>query len=172
MDYSPVISIEEELLLFCSRRPPGKKKHVDGLYFEDIFYATSGTGGNQWSEAKIIDKSSGYVAKEINDGKKHEAPVSISPDGNTLYIYKENSIWKSVKDKDGMWAIPIRMNQNVNIGDANPSIFITPDETEMFIVSTGVKDGFGERDLYYSEKGENGNWEKTRKYGAKNQHPL
>ncbi|MDG1914918.1 MAG: hypothetical protein P8I55_10060 [Crocinitomix sp.] len=172
MDYSPVISIEEELLLFCSRRPPGKKKHVDGLYFEDIFYATSGTGENQWSEAKIIDKSSGYVAKEINDGKKHEAPVSISPDGNTLYIYKENSIWKSVKDKDGMWAIPIRMNQNVNIGDANPSIFITPDETEMFIVSTGVKDGFGERDLYYSEKGENGNWKKPVNMGPKINTPY
>ena len=172
MDYSPVISIEEELLLFCSRRPPGKKKHVDGLYFEDIFYATSGTGENQWSEAKIIDKSSGYVAKEINDGKKHEAPASISPDGNTLYIYKENSIWKSVKDKDGMWAIPIRMNQNVYIGDANPSIFITPDETETFIVSTGVKDGFGERDLYYSEKGENGNWKKPVNMGPKINTPY
>lgn len=172
MNYSPVISIEEELLLFCSRRPPGKKKHVDGLYFEDIFYATSGTGENQWSEAKIIDKSSGYVAKEINDGKKHEAPASISPDGNTLYIYKENSIWKSVKDKDGMWAIPIRMNQNVYIGDANPSIFITPDETETFIVSTGVKDGFGERDLYYSEKGENGNWKKPVNMGPKINTPY
>ncbi len=172
MDYSPVISIEEELLLFCSRRPPGQKKHVDGLYFEDIFYATSQVGENQWSEAKIIDKSSGYVAKEINGGKAHEAPVSISPDGNTLYIYKENSIWKSVKDRDGKWAIPIRMNQNVNIGDANPSIFITPDETEMFIVSTGVKDGFGERDLYYSERDENGNWKKPVNMGPKINTPY
>jgi len=77
-----------------------------------------------------------------------------------------------VKDKDGMWAIPIRMNQNVYIGDANPSIFITPDETETFIVSTGVKDGFGERDLYYSEKGENGNWKKPVNMGPKINTPY
>ncbi|NOQ71665.1 MAG: OmpA family protein [Crocinitomix sp.] len=172
LDYAPVISVQEELLLFCSRRPPGKKKHVDGLYFEDIFYSTARVGENQWSEAEIIDKSSGYVAKEINGGKAHEAPISVSPDGNTLYIYKENSIWKSTKDKDGKWAIPIRMNQNVNIGEANPSIFITPDETEMFIASTGVKDGFGELDLYYSVKGADGNWKKPVNMGPKINTPY
>lgn len=167
LDYSPVISTDEDLILFCSRRPPGKKKHVDGLYYEDIFYATKRVGENQWTEAKIIDKSSGYITKEINDGKAHEAPVSISPDGKTLYIYKENGIWKSQKDAENKWSVPIRMNQNVNIGEANPSIFITPDETEMFIVSTGVKDGFGDRDLYYSVKDENGNWKKPVNMGPK-----
>ena len=172
LDYSPVISADEDILLFCSRRPPGKKKHVDGLYYEDIFYSTKRVGENEWSEAKIIDKSSGYITKEINDGKSHEAPVSISPDGNTLYIYKENSIWKSQKDADGKWGTPIRMNQNVNIGEANPSIFITPDETEMFIVSTGVKDGYGERDLYYSVKDENGNWKKPVNMGPKINTPY
>lgn len=167
LDYSPVISADEDLILFCSRRPPGKKKHVDGLYYEDIFYANRRDGEDQWTEAKIIDKSSGYITKEINDGKAHEAPVSISPDGKTLYIYKENGIWKSQKDATDKWSVPIRMNQNVNIGEANPSIFITPDETEMFIVSTGVKDGFGDRDLYYSVKDENGNWKKPVNMGPK-----
>ena len=160
LDYAPVISDEEDLILFCSRRPPGKKQHVDGLYYEDIFYSARKTGDNQWEEAQIIDKSSDYISKEVNDGKAHEAPVSISADGNTLYIYKENSIWKSQKDTNGKWSVPIRMNQNVNIGEANQSIFITEDETEMFIVSTGVKDSYGDRDLYYSSKDANGNWKK------------
>ena len=160
LDYAPVISAEEDLILFCSRRPPGKKQHVDGLYYEDIFYSARKTGDNQWEEAQIIDKSSDYISKEINDGKAHEAPVIISADGNTLYIYKENSIWKSQKDTNGKWSVPIRMNQNVNIGEANQSIFITEDETEMFIVSTGVKDSYGDRDLYYSSKDANGNWKK------------
>ncbi len=35
---------------------------------------------------------------------------------------------------------------------ANPSIFITENETEMFIVSTDVKDSYGDRDLYYCIK--------------------
>lgn len=172
LDYSPVISIEEDLILFCSRRPPGKKKHVDGLYYEDIFYATKNKVDSTWNEAQIIDKSSGYISKEINDGKAHEAPVSISADGKTLYIYKENSIWKSQKDAAGKWSVPIRMNQNVNIGEANPSIFITENEKEMFIVSTGVRDGFGDRDLYYSVKDENGNWKKPVNMGEKINTPY
>lgn len=172
LDYAPVISQEEDILLFCSRRPPGKKKHVDGLYYEDIFYTTKRIGENQWAEAQIIDKSSGYITKEINDGKSHEAPVSISPDGQTLYIYKENSIWKSTKDEDGKWSVPMRMNQNVNIGQANPSIFITPNETEMFIVSMGVADSYGQRDLYYSKKGEDGRWMKPVNMGPKINTPY
>ncbi len=36
-DYVPVVTDGEDLILFCSRRPPGKKKNLDGLYYEDIF---------------------------------------------------------------------------------------------------------------------------------------
>ena len=158
-DYVPVVTNDENLILFCSRRPPGKKKNLDGLYYEDIFYTVKKSDGN-WQPAQVIDKSSGYLNKEINDGKQHEAPISLSPDGNTLYIYKENSIWKSTKDENGKWSVPVRMNQNVNIGTANPSVFITPDEQELFIVSVGAAGGFGERDIYYAQKNENGTWDK------------
>ncbi|MBL7899818.1 MAG: PD40 domain-containing protein, partial [Crocinitomicaceae bacterium] len=157
-DYVPVVTNNEDLILFCSRRPPGKKKNLDGLYYEDIFYTTNKNG--IWQPAEVIDKSSGYLNKEINDGKAHEAPISLSPDGNTLFIYKENSVWKSSKDENGKWSVPVRMNQNVNIGDANPSIYITPDEQELFIVSEGATGGFGERDIYYARKNENGTWDK------------
>jgi outer membrane protein OmpA-like peptidoglycan-associated protein/tetratricopeptide (TPR) repeat protein len=158
-DYVPVVTNDENLILFCSRRPPGKKKNLDGLYYEDIFYTVKMANG-EWQPAQVIDKSSGYLNKEINDGKQHEAPISLSPDGKTLYIYKENSIWKSTKDESGKWSVPVRMNQNVNIGTANPSVFITPDEQELFIVSVGAVGGFGERDIYYAKKNENGTWDK------------
>jgi len=164
-DYVPVVTNDENLILFCSRRPPGKKKNLDGLYFEDIFYTVKKNDG-VWQPANVIDKSSGYLSKEINDGKAHEAPISLSPDGNTLYIYKENSVWKSTKDENGKWSIPLRMNQNVNIGTANPSIYITPDEQELFIVSVGADGGFGERDIYYARKNENGTWDKPVNLGG------
>ena len=165
MDYSPVAVEQNNLILFCSRRPSDNKKNMDGDYYEDIFY--SNKTDDKWSQSKLIDKSSGYISKEVNEGKEHSAPVSLSADGKTLYIYKRNGIWKSTKDAEGKWSIPIRMNQNVNIGDANPSIFITPDATEMFIVSTGVVDGYGDRDLYYSKKDDNGNWKKPVNMGPK-----
>lgn len=170
-DYAPVVTNDENLILFCSRRPPGTKRGIDGLYYEDIFYTTKKSNG-EWNQAEVIDKSSGYLKKEINDGKDHEAPISLSADGNTLFIYKQNSIWKSVKDDEGKWSIPRKMNQNVNIGTANPSIYITPDETEMFIVSVGAQGGLGERDIYYTTKTEAGGWEKPVNMGNKINTPY
>lgn len=163
-DYAPVVTNEENLILFCSRRPPGQKKNVDGLYYEDIFYTNR--SGENWTQANIIDKSSGYVQKEINEGKEHEAPISLSADGNTLFIYKKNSIWKSVKDDKGKWSIPRRMNQNVNIGSHNPSVHITRDGQEMFIVSAGAEGGLGGRDIYYTKMKETGGWEKPTNLGG------
>lgn len=162
-EYAPVLTDQENLILFCSRRPPGRKKHVDGQNFEDIYYTVR--VGDAWGESAIIDKSSGYVNKEVNEGKNHTAPVSVSADGMTLYIYKENGIWKSEKNESGQWGIPKRMNQNVNIGEATPSIFVTQDESEMFIVGLNADDGFGGRDIYYSKKNENGSWSKPENLG-------
>lgn len=162
-DYAPVVSNDENLILFCSRRPPGKKKNIDGLYYEDIFYTTK--NGDAWDQADVIDKSSGYLQKEINEGKQHEAPISVSADGNTLFIYKKNSIWKSEKDQNGKWSIPRRMNQNVNIGEYNPSVHITKDGKEMFIVSRGADGGIGGRDIYYTKMKDDGGWEKPTNLG-------
>ncbi|MFD1550881.1 hypothetical protein DNU06_05235 [Putridiphycobacter roseus] len=155
-DYSSVLTKEEDVLLFCSRRPLASKKSIDGEYYEDIYYSTKTS--DTWTNAKVIDKSSGYINKEINGGKSHEAPISMSPDGNTLYIYKENSIWKSEKNGAGSWGIPIKMNRNVNIGKSNHSIFITPDNKEMFIVAVDAEGSLGGRDIYISTANEDGSW--------------
>ncbi|MCB9225205.1 MAG: OmpA family protein [Crocinitomicaceae bacterium] len=163
-EYAPVVTNTEDLLLFCSRRPPGRKQNMDGLYYEDIFYTKK--SGDQWGLSDVIDKSSGYLDKEINEGKQHEAPISLSPDGKTLYIYKKNSIWKSELDDKGKWSIPMRMNQNVNIGEHNPSVFITEDGNEMFIVSKGAAGGMGGRDIYYTKMKEDGGWEKPVNLGG------
>lgn len=162
-DYAPVVTNDENLILFCSRRPPGKKRSMDGQYFEDIFY-TSKTD-DTWKQAVVIDKNSGYINDEINNGKSHEAPISLSPDGNTLFIYKENSVWKSEKDGKGQWSIPKRMNQNINIGTFNPSVFITPDGKEMFIVSVGAEGGLGGRDIYHTTLLDDGTWAEPKNLG-------
>ena len=159
-DYSPVLSNDGNLLLFCSRRPPAKKKTADGQYFEDIFYTTKVDG--KWKEAVVIDKNSGYVSQELNRGRRHEAPISLSPDGNSLFIYTENSVWKSEKDSKDQWSSPRRMNQNVNIGDHTPSVFITPNGQELFLVSNGAKGGLGGRDIFYSSILEDGTWNTQR----------
>ena len=155
-DYSSVLTKEEDIILFCSRRPYANKKSIDGEYYEDIYYSKK--KGDSWTKSTVIDKSSGYINKEINGGKSHEAPISLSPDGNTLYIYKENSIWKSEKSNGGAWGIPVKMNKNVNIGKSNHSIFITPDQQEMYIVAVGAKGSLGGRDIFVAHANPDGSW--------------
>lgn len=155
-DYSAVIGKDEDIILFCSRRPYARKKSIDGEYYEDIYYSKK--NGDNWTKSQVIDKSSGYINKEINGGKSHEAPISLSPDGNTLYIYKENSIWKSVKSNRGEWGIPVKMNKKFNLGKSNHSIFITNDEQEMYIVAAGAKGGLGGRDIYMARSNGDGTW--------------
>ncbi|MFK8037206.1 MAG: OmpA family protein [Crocinitomicaceae bacterium] len=155
-DYSAVLNKDEDIILFCSRRPYSNKKSIDGEYYEDIYYSKK--SGDSWSKSKVIDKSSGYINKEINGGKSHEAPISLSSDGETLYIYKENSIWKSKKSKNGEWGIPVKMNKNTNIGKSNHSIFVTADEQEMYIVAAGAKGSIGGRDIYVARANPDGSW--------------
>ncbi len=162
-DYAPVVTNDENLILFCSRRPPGKKRDLDGQFYEDILFTTR--TDSVWNDSKVIDKNSGYVADQINNGKTHEAPISLSPDGNTLFIYKENSVWKSEKDDKGQWTLPVRMNQNINIGMHNPSVFITPDGKEMFIVSQGAIGSLGGRDIYHTTLQEDGTWAEPQNLG-------
>lgn len=162
-DYAPVLSPDEELLLFCSRRPPNNKKTEDGEYFETIFYTTK--VNNEWKDALIIDKSSAYVSHELNKGKRHEAPISLSPDGKSLFIYTENSVWKSRKDNNGQWSSPKRMNKKVNFGKNTPSVFITSDGQEIFIVSTDAKGGLGGRDIFHSTLLEDGTWDEPKNLG-------
>lgn len=156
-DYAPVLTNDENIILFCSRRPSGSfKKGIDGQYYEDIYFSSNSE--SFWNQSEVIDKSTAFFDEEVNGKKSHEAPISMSADGNTLYIFKENSVWKSTKNEKGEWELPVRMNQNVNIGEFNPSIFITPEEDKMFIVSYEAPGGMGGRDIYLSEKLEDGTW--------------
>ena len=164
-DYSPVISENEDIILFCSRRAMSSKKSIDGEYFEDIYYSTKDADGS-WSKSKVVDKTSGYINKEINGGKSHEAPISMSADGNTLYIYKENNIWKSDKNEKGEWGIPKKMNKNVNIGKTNHSIFITADNKEMYMVAVNASGTLGGRDIYMATANPDGSWGELSNLGA------
>jgi outer membrane protein OmpA-like peptidoglycan-associated protein len=68
-DYNPVLSLDGQLLYF-SRRSANTG--------EDVFFSFQ-DGKGQWTPAQPLDK-------KVNTGS-HEVPLSLSPDGNTLYLY-------------------------------------------------------------------------------------
>jgi hypothetical protein len=109
-DYAPVISADESVMVFTSRREGSTGKQVsmlDGQYYEDLYisYKTNG----QWTAPRNI--------MEVNTDK-HDACIALSPDGKQLFIYRDGrggDIYASTFDAiQNTWSKPQSLGDNVN----------------------------------------------------------
>jgi len=153
-EYSPVVSVDESMLLFTSRRPKNdsdKVVDVDGRYFEDIYisYYEEGTG---WSEAKNI-------GTPINT-PGHEATIGLSADGQILFIYKddeeEGSIYITHLEGD-FWTVPEKVGGDVNSPYWESHATLSADGNTLYFVSNRPG-GYGGRDIYKCKKLPTGEW--------------
>src|ERR1700756_3640731 len=82
-DYSPVLTADQSTLFFTSRRQgsTGGLKDDEGNFMEDIYRSNKTSTG--WSQAVGI-------GTPINT-ESNEASVGISPDGQTILIYKDDN---------------------------------------------------------------------------------
>jgi outer membrane protein OmpA-like peptidoglycan-associated protein len=156
-EYAPVIHQSGEVILFTSRRKykGNKLDRGDLMPYEDI-YATKKTE-NGW--VLLTDKSElkKYLPENVNT-KKHDASITYSSDGNTIYTYKKDAIWQSTFN-NGNWGLLKKLDETVNASKFNvPSVTISADGTSLFFVSTR-KDGIGGKDIYKSNKNTKGEWE-------------
>jgi len=154
-DYSPVLSADQNTIFFTSRRPgsTGDQKDEEGNYMEDIYTASKTETG--WSKATDI-------GSPINtDG--HEATVGLSPDGQTILIYKDDSgdgnIYSTTLNGDE-WSTPVKLNENINSVYWEPCASISADGTILYFASNRPG-GFGGRDLYTSKRTPKGEWAKA-----------
>ncbi len=158
-DYSPLITADESLLIFTSRREgssEGKISENDGLYFEDIYSSENING--QWTKPK-------NVGAPLNT-KGHDATVGLSADGQKLFIYRDFDIYVSEKEGD-LWTKPKKMPKTINTKDqAENSACFSPDEkTIYFIRGKSINPKTSNGDIYYS-KLINGEWTEARKLPA------
>lgn len=141
-DYSPVLSADQNTLFFTSRRSEttGEKKDIEGNYMEDIYMSTKTSYG--WSKASNI-------GAPINTDE-HEATVGISPDGQTILIYKDDmgdgNIYSTTLNGD-IWGDPVKLNDYINSPYWEPSAFISADGNTLYFTSDRPG-GYGGRDLY------------------------
>nr|HPH46219.1 OmpA family protein [Chryseolinea sp.] len=155
-EYSPIISSDGNTLIFTSNRGKSSKS---GQSLEDI-YVTRKTG-TVWNEPQKISTN-------INTAEYNDAAASLSPDGKTLFLYYEEGggdIYTSNFDgKD--WSKPVPLNKNINT-----SMFwetcasVSPDGTKLYFASNRP-DGYGELDIYVSEKDAKGQWGKATNLGS------
>lgn len=154
-DYSPVLSADQNTLFFTSRRTETKEGPTDdeGNYMEDIYVSNKTITG--WSKAINI-------GTPINTDE-HEATVGISPDGQTILIYKDDkgdgNIYSTSLNGD-VWSTPVKLNENINSEYWEPSAFISADGNTLYFTSN-KPDGYGGRDLYSSKRTPSGEWAKA-----------
>jgi len=155
VDACPSITADGKTLIFTSRRPENTGGKIDfnsDEYYDDIYISTYNEETKEWAPAKNIG------APINTDG--HDANMSISPDGTTIFIYKniENvtksgDIYYSVRKSTGEWSEPKALEgKYVNSTYFESSACITPDGNTMYFVSEREKEGFGHGDIFYVKK--------------------
>lgn len=160
-DYGPVISADESILMFTSRRDNATGGKIDdalGEYYEDIYVSYKTANG--WSKAVNI-------GPPINT-PEHDATVALSPDGQTLYIYKDkgNGNIYECKLKGDKWSKPAKMSGAINTKHHESSACISPDGNTLYFVSD-KPGGLGGRDIYYCKLNkEKKRWNKAVNIGS------
>lgn len=154
VDANPCVSADGKRLVFSSRRPEttgGKMDPWTEDYYDDIYISNYDEKTKSWQPAVSI-------GSPINT-ESHDASLSISPDGNTIFIYKniENitksgDIYFSNIKPTGEWTDPKPIDlKYINTTYFESSASITADGNTLYFVSER-KEGLGQSDIYMSKK--------------------
>ncbi len=151
-DYAPVVSLDEQTLIFTSRRESltSQNKLPNGEYYEDIFVSTYVDG--KWCKANPIGPN-------INSAE-HEASINLSADGLKLLIYKDdggngNLYLSELKGTE--WSIPKYASAPINSSSWESHACLSSDNRVLYFTSNRPG-GFGGRDIYKCLKLPNGDW--------------
>ncbi len=165
-DFSPVLSADERTLIYTTRRPnsTGGLKTEDDRYFEDIVISYK-DDNEKWSKPVTLS----YNVNTIG----HEASINLSPDGQTLIVYKSDATSKNPEGDgniyyttfDGKdWTNLKEFGSNVNSQYWESHACLSADGNLLFFVSDRPG-GYGGRDIYRCVKLPNGKWSKALNMG-------
>lgn len=130
-EYSPVLTSDGEMLLYCGRG------RTDNTGLEDIFVCY------------LTQPDSSLVLKELCTAENNEAPVSISSDKTELIYFRNGSLHRVGLSRDG-WSEEVPLPNNINSGEWQADAVTSSDGKA--ILFSSVKDE--NYDLYTSNKPE------------------
>lgn len=131
----------------------------------DIYFSEMVDG--EWTELKS-------VGNNINHQLTWEGQPSISADNSTLYFscwadtaahtyigghYGGMDLYKSERQEDGSWGLPINLGPAINTSGDEKSPFMHSDSYTLYFTSDGHI-GVGGHDIFYSKLENNGSFEK------------
>jgi len=160
-EYTPLISADESVLIFTSRR----EGSTGGLqlvsqrafsnemdYDEDIYVSRKVDG--KWMPPVV------GISDKINS-TDHDACVGLSPDGKILIVYRSDSVRYGnlfYSDLiDGEWTALKKFPHPINTQYLESSATISADGKELYF-SSNRPGGYGGNDIYKTTKLEDGSW--------------
>jgi hypothetical protein len=150
-DHSPLVSLTGNRIFFTSRRPAGRGAQLpDGQFAEKVFFAERNQKG--WSKPQVLD--------EFFSRTEHKSILSLSPDGNRLFLFKNDREGKSIYVSDymnGEWQEPEKLPYPINSRWDETHAALSPDQSTLYFTSNRPG-GFGGLDIYRSKLDAYGQW--------------
>jgi outer membrane protein OmpA-like peptidoglycan-associated protein len=142
-------------LVFTSKRKDDdkeKKNGIDGRYFDAMYVSTEKNGSLSAPRRFTVPD----VKLNSNFSQPHESVVSVSPDGNTLYIFREGQIYET--DLNDSTKSAHKLSKEINFSYLQSHLTLSADGNTMIFAAEADR-GMGGLDLYRSTKDEKGNWQ-------------
>ena len=162
-EYSPVLSLDESQLFFTSPRvrpDSSNSKIIDfmTMQYKDDIYATFKNEEGVWMEPELLNLNT----------DAHDAAISVSPDGQTLFIYRDNfgdgQLLESTLIGE-TWSEPVLLGSDINTTAWETHATVSADGSTLLFVSDRTG-GVGNRDIYRCVKLPNGEWSRALNIGT------
>lgn len=151
-EHSPLISANDSILLYTARRPESLGALPEQHFYDEDLYI-SFKRGDVWSKGLNIGKPVNSVG--------HDATISLTADGRTLYLYRhkqDGGLYVTDFDTLGKtWSEPTKVEKPLNSKYYEACICVSADGSKIFF-SSDRPGGIGGRDIYCVNKLPNGKW--------------
>ena len=138
-EHSPVVSLQEDLLLFTSNRDTVKKAKSKGSLYEENVYSSLWRN-KKWLPTKSIESNTAA----------NNATIGISPDGTTLLVYQNDGIVGNIytsKIKNDKWGALEKLPSPINSMANETHASFSMDGNTLFFTSDRIG-GLGGKDIY------------------------
>jgi hypothetical protein len=142
-DVRPVISGDESRLVYIQKQ----------AFYDALAYSEKIEG--EWSFPRILMEEL-QVDEDVY-------PTSLSFDGNTLFIYRNDNFTGNLYTSsyiNGKWSTLTKLNENINTKYWESHASLNKAGDTLYFTSNR-KGGYGGLDIYYSVKGSNDGWGKA-----------
>jgi outer membrane protein OmpA-like peptidoglycan-associated protein/tetratricopeptide (TPR) repeat protein len=153
----PVVTIDNSVIFFSSTRPLSnpdgtlQTRQTETQTNEDIYYSIKLPSG-KWSKPVYFQHNT----------LKDEFPACLSIDGKMLILSRKESdnydLYYSLFE-DGKWNEPLSMGSAINSSADETEASLTKDGNTLYF-SSNRSGGFGQFDIYMTQKPANGKWGK------------